>query len=503
MFSSCSGGSSNTNILPDSHTSTASNSQASSSSSASDPAPLSLVPQPTTMVVQKTTSEIGLSANVQIDVSAIASAAALQKLIANLGVIHSADAPYKIQLQRVNNVDLGAEGYTLVIDQNIVISAQTDAGLFYGIQTLKQLLPTVKQNTYSLPQLQITDVPQYPWRGSMIDVGRNFFTIEYLQKHVERMALFKLNKLHLHLSDDQGWRVEIKKYPKLTSVGGSTKVGGGEGGSYTQQELKDFVAFAALNEVEVIPEVDMPGHIQAAIASYNELACSDVTNLGLYTGTAVGFSSLCLASSTVTYQFVEDVLAELTEIFPSQYLHIGGDEIKNDLYPQFIEKTNLIVKGLHKTMIGWEESSAGDISADSLLQLWNDNYNIKSATDRNIHLILSPCSYTYLDHGNYNGQPNTYTWCRSQGIPLEHVYSFDPDNYALVVGIEAPLWSELVTTEATADNRIWPRLAAIAELSWSTKSNRQYSQFVLRLSALKPQLDKLGVSYYKEPQLNW
>lgn len=468
-----------------------------------EPNALNIVPLPTVMVVQKTFFDIGLLANVQIDTSILSSSTALQKLLADLNITHSSSAPYSIQLQLVNNADLGAEGYTLTIDNNIVISAQTDAGLFYGVQTLTQLLPTTPKNSYTLPQLQITDVPQYAWRGSMIDVARNFFTIEYLKKHVERMALFKLNKLHLHLSDDQGWRVEIKKYPKLTSIGGSTKAGGGDGGFYTQQELKDFVAFAAMHQVDVIPEIDMPGHIQAAIASYNELACSTVTNLGLYTGLAVGFSSLCLTNSTLTYQFVEDVLTELTGVFTSQYLHIGGDEIKNDLYPQFIEKANQIINRLNKTMIGWEESSAGNLTSDSLLQLWNDNYDIKSATDRNIHLILSPCSYTYLDHGNYNGQPDTYTWCRPEGIPLERVYSLHLDKYPLVVGIEAPMWSELVKTEAAADNRMWPRLAAIAELGWSEKSSRHYEQFLLRLSALKPHLDKLGIVYYKEPQLDW
>jgi hexosaminidase len=196
-------------------------------------------------------------------------------------------------------------------------------------------------------------------------------------------------------------------------------------------------------------------------------------------------------------------MAEVADIFPSEYLHIGGDEIKNPKYAEFIEKANEIITGLDRKMIGWEEASAGQITTDSLLQLWNDSYNIKPATDRGIHLILSPCSYTYLDHGNYNGQPETYTWCRQQGVPMERVYSFNPTNFSLVTGIEAPVWTELVSTEAALDNRIWPRLAAVAEIGWTLQADRNYAEFIVRMSNLKSHLDAMGINYYAEPQLGW
>lgn len=475
----------------------------SSNNSSSMAAQVNIVPLPASVDLKEETLSLGLSANLQFDPANTLSADALQQLVTTLGITHNAEAPYRIELIRVTDTNLGDEGYSLKIEQDIVISAQTDAGLFYGVQSLRQLFPATTASTYAIPKLDITDVPQYTWRGSMVDVARHFFPIDYLKKHIQRMAFFKLNKLHLHLSDDQGWRMEIKAYPKLTEIGGSGGIGESPGGFYTQDQLKDLVAYAASYNIEIIPELDMPGHTQAAIASYNELACDDVTNLGLYHGKEVGFSALCMNKPDVIYPFVEAVMTEVAEVFPSPYLHIGGDEIKNPKYTEFIEKANEIITGLGRKMVGWEEASAAQISTDSLLQLWNDNYNIKPATDRGIQLILSPCSYTYLDHGNYNGQPETYTWCRQQGVPLERVYSFDPTKFSLVTGIEGPVWTELVSTESALDNRIWPRLAAVAEIAWTAQAERNYTQFRTRMGSLKSHLDAFGIQYYAEPQLGW
>lgn len=478
-------------------------SSASSTSSTPMEAQVKIVPLPSSVDLKEETLSLGLSANLQFDPTNTSSTEALQKLATDLGISHNAEAPYRIELIRVTDTTLGDEGYSLKIESDIVISAQTDAGLFYGVQSLRQLFPAAIASTYAIPKVTIIDTPQYSWRGSMIDVARHFFPIEYLKKHIERMAFFKLNKLHLHLSDDQGWRMEIKAYPKLTEIGGSGGIGESAGGFYTQEQLKDLVAYAALRNIEIIPELDMPGHTQAAIASYNELACDDVTNLSLYHGTEVGFSALCMNKPEVIYPFVEAVMTEVAEVFPSPYLHIGGDEIKNPKYTEFIEKANEIITGLNRKMVGWEEASAAQISTDTLLQLWNDGYNIKPATDRGIQLILSPCSYTYLDHGNYNGQPETYTWCRQQGIPLERVYSFDPTKFSLVKGIEGPVWTELVSTESALDNRIWPRLAAIAEIAWTAQADRNYAQFRTRMGSLKSHLDAFGIQYYAEAQLGW
>ncbi len=464
---------------------------------------LTVVPYPSQLVETGGQLTLPLMVNVSTDTAAPDSALALESLLATLNITPGAAQATSITLALDGDPGLGNEGYALTIDDNIAIHATTDTGLFYGVQTLRQLLPATAKDGYALPHVDIADIPTYPWRGSMVDVARNFVPLDYLKQHVDRMALFKLNKLHLHLTDDQGWRVEITSWPNLTVVGSSTDVGGGDGGFYTQDEIRDLVAYAAQREVEIIAEVDLPGHTQAALASYPELACDDVTNLSTYTGVDVGFSKLCLNKPDVTYPFVTDVLTEIADLFPSEYIHIGGDEIQDPLYPEFIEKADAIAAELGRKVIAWEEASAGDIRSSGLLQLWNDDFDIQPAVDRGNQLILSPCSYAYIDHANYEGQPGTQTWCRPDGLSLERVYSLNPQSYSSVMGVEGAMWAEFVESTDDADNRLWPRLAAIAELGWSKESNRDYAQFTQRLGALRGQLDAMGVNYYAEPQLGW
>lgn len=483
---------------------------------------LSLVPQPAFVEHRLGYLNLSTSVNVKIRHDTPDSEYALLALLDSLNIKQDKNDSVAIYLQLDDSLGLGDEGYQLLIDNNVTLSAATDTGLFYAVQTLRQLLPVKASTEYKLPKLNIRDEPQYAWRGSMLDVARNFFSIDYLKQHIERIALFKLNKLHLHLTDDQGWRIEIKSWPKLATVGGSTQVNGGVGGYYTQEQMHDLVKFAARHQIELIPEIDLPGHTQAAIAAYNELACDSVIfsqpqnkcddvvgpqRLALYEGTCVGFSALCTSEKPdLVYGFVEDVLREIAHIFPSKYLHIGGDEVLNEeaaAFPAFITEVDRIVASLGRETLAWEEASAGDIRASSLLQFWNDDYDISSALEKGIHLVLSPCSFTYLDHGNYNGQPGAYTWCRAEGIPLQRVYSLVPENYKQVIGVEAAMWSEAVPNDATADNRNWPRLAAISEVAWSTQNNRDYDAFTRRLSALRAHLDQLGIEYYKEPQLGW
>ena len=464
---------------------------------------LNVVPYPSNVVGNSGELLLTLEANVTMDESAPDSALALDSLLATLSIVQSSTASTSIVLSLDGDQVLGAEGYSLTIDDNIAIHAATDAGLFYGVQTLRQLLPATARDSYTLPHVDITDTPAYPWRGSMLDVARNFMPLDYLKQHVDRMALFKLNRLHLHLTDDQGWRLEIKSWPNLTIVGGSTDVFGGHGGFYTQDEMRELVAYAAQRQVEVVPEIDIPGHTQAALASYNQLACEDVTNLSTYTGTEVGFSKLCLTKPDVIYPFVTDVLTEVVGIFPSEYIHIGGDEIKDPLYPEFIERADAIVAGLGRKVVAWEEASAGRMRDSGLVQWWNDGFDLQPAIDRGNQIILSPCTYTYFDHGNYEGQPGTQEWGRAEGVPLERVYSLNPQSHSSAIGVEGAVWSETVESTEAADNRLWPRMAAIAELGWSTEGNRDYGQFTRRLGALRGHFDAMRIAYYAEPQLGW
>ncbi len=461
----------------------------------------SIVPIPQT--IQPAAGELRFS-SIKVEAAAGTPHAtqALTELLARLGLDGSGATSATLHLQLVDEAELGEEGYRLVIDNAIRLSARTDAGLLHGAQSLRQLLPAQKQAEYRLAQLAIRDVPAYRWRGVSLDVARSFLPVEYLEKHIDRMALFKLNRLHLHLTDDQGWRIEIKRYPKLVEIGGRSAVEGGRAGYYTQEQLKHLVAYAQARGVTIVPEIDMPGHVQAALASYNELACADVKNLSPYSGVEVGFSVFCLEKPEVVYPFVRNVLEEVVAIFPSQEIHIGGDEIKDPLYADFVTRTAAMMDEMGRTPIVWEEGSVADMKPSAILQLWNDGYAIDAAVAKGHPLILSPCSYLYIDHGNYAGQPGA-DWCRAEGVPLKRLYSFDPAPFKTAVGIEAALWTEFVHTDASADAHLWPRLAAVAELGWSPAGQRSYAAFAQRMGALRPQLDALGVQYHPEPDLGW
>lgn len=462
-----------------------------------------IVPVPQSVDVREGQLRISGAVALEEDAAAPNATRALSETLAGLGIATRDAAATRIRLQLIDDAALGEEGYRLAIGDDVRLGAQTDAGLLHAVQSLRQLLPARPQPDYVLPHLAIADVPVYRWRGLSLDVARSFLPVEYLEKHIDRMALFKLNRLHLHLTDDQGWRIEIKRYPKLVEIGGASAVKGGRDGYYTQEELKHLVAYAQARGVTIVPEIDMPGHVQAALASYNELACDDVENLAPYSGLDVGFSVLCLDKPEVVYPFVRNVLDEVLAIFPSKEIHVGGDEIKHPLYADFVARTAMMVEEMGRTAIAWEEGSVADTKPGVLFQLWNDGYDISAAVAKGHPLILSPCSYFYIDHGNYAGQPQTYDWCRKEGVPLARLYSFDPVPFKTAVGIEAALWSELVHTDAAADNRLWPRLAATAELAWSQGERRDYAGFVQRMGALRGHLDALGVAYYAEPDLGW
>lgn len=463
-----------------------------------------IIPAPQSL--QRSSGDLQLIGGVaaRVDPGAPNAHRALDAALARVGLASDRAGGTQVVLRLVADPALGTEGYRLRIDDAITAEARTDAGLFYAVETLRQLLPPAppaKGHVITLPHLAITDVPAYGWRGSSLDVARSFLPVDYLKAHIDRMAFFKLNRLHLHLTDDQGWRIEIKRYPRLTEIGGASAVKGGRPGFYTQAELRELVAYAAARNVTIVPEIDLPSHIQAAIASYHELACDDVTNLGPYAGIDVGFNILCLQKPDVVYPFVRNVLTEVAAIFPSEYLHIGGDEIKNPLYADFVARAASIVNDLGRKAIVWEEGSVAATRPDTLLQLWNDKYPTAAATAKGHRWILSPCSYFYLDHGNYAGQPGTQTWCRN-GVPLERVYRFDPRAYPPAAGVEGDLWSEFVHTDAATDNRLWPRLAAVAEVAWRDPAKPlDYPGFLRRLRALRPQFDAMHIRYYAGPEV--
>lgn len=419
---------------------------------------------------------------------------------------------WRVLLNSSLKQSLGEEGYILDISENGVrLESGTEAGLFYAVQTLRQFFPAgVEQNRVSseeikLRQVHIEDQPKYSWRGTMVDVARSFFGLEYLKRHVDRMALYKLNRLHLHLSDDQGWRIEIKGWPKLTSIGGKSAVENGNSGYLTQEEYKDLQDYALARNIIIIPEIDLPGHVYAALVSYPELNCPENANIepkkatppDLYSGYEVGWSRLCLENPE-TYDFVSDVIGELAEITKGSWIHIGGDEIEDPLYETFVVKADSIVRSYGKTTIGWEEVTKAEVDESLISQNWTGK--TKSIVD--VKVIESICSNFYLDHANFPGQENTLNWCKEDGVSIADVYSFESEKEN-VIGVEAPVWTEHVLNEKMMDDRFWPRAVAVAEVAWSPDSQRNFSDFTKRLSKHGKRLNEMGIHFHPSPEIDW
>lgn len=413
-----------------------------------------------------------------------------------------------IYLTTINGkIELGNEGYEITVTEGgIKVIAYKPEGLFRGIQTLRQLLPEdIAKNTvvnnikWSIPSVYVYDKPEYSYRGLMIDVARHFFTEEEIKKQIDYAAQYKINKVHLHLTDDQGWRIEIKKYPDLTLIGGSTEVGGGKGGYYTQEQFKSIVQYAKDRYIEIIPEVDMPGHINAALASYGFLN-PDGERKPLYTDTNVGFSTL-MTNSEKTYEFIDNVVKEISEISPSKYFHMGGDEAdstKKEDYNYFVGRVSKIVEKYGKTPIGWDPiDTAPEINSNVILQNWKDSN--EEARKKNMNIIISIASKAYLDMKYNENTPYGLNWAGY--IPIETAYSWDLTDYApknLILGIEAPLWTETISTVKEMEYMIYPRLLGYAEIGWTPKELRNWNEYKIRLEKQGNRMTYEGINYYRD-----
>ncbi len=414
-----------------------------------------------------------------------------------------------------DNPELGKEGYELsVTRRRIHIKANTPAGIFYGVQTLRQLLPpaiersTVQDGPWLIPAGTICDFPVYEYRGMMLDVARHFFPPEDVKKLIDRMAFFKLNRLHLHLSDDQGWRIEIKAWPRLTEVGGSTEVGGGKGGYYTQEQYKDLVAYAASRYITIIPEIDMPGHTNAALASYAELNCDGKAS-DLYTGTNVGFSTLC-TKKEVVYKFLDDVIGEISAITPGPWFHIGGDEshvTPMEEYVPFINKAQQIVAHHGKQVIGWDEISHASLQPHTTVQFWARAENAKRAVEKGARVIMSPANKAYLDMKYDSTTTLGLNWAGY--VEVDSAYLWDPATLVpgisreKILGVEAPLWTETITNMKEMDYMIFPRLAGHAEIGWTERARRDWNDYRVRLGNFAPRFETMGINFYHSPLVPW
>jgi hexosaminidase len=413
---------------------------------------------------------------------------------------------------------VGAQGYRLIInDGGVSVHAKTPAGLFAGVQTLLQLLPpavmasTRQSVTWSVPSGTITDYPRFAYRGAMLDVARHFFTVAQVKRFIDEMALYKINYLHLHLTDDQGWRIAIKQWPNLATHGGSTQVDGTPAGYYTQDDYVDIVKYAAAHFITVVPEVDMPGHTNAALASYADLNC-DGKAPALYTDTNVGFSSLCVGKET-TYSFVDDVVAELAALTPGPYIHIGGDEsqaTKPEDYANFVERVQKIVLDHGKTAMGWHDIADANLQPSTVAEYWAPDLSSGTLATRaatGTKVILAPANHAYLDMKYDDGTKIGQTWAGTTDVNA--AYGWNPGAYlpgigeSSVLGVEACLWTETIRIPSEIDYMMFPRLPAIAELGWSPWSTHDETEFDARLAAQGPRWTAMGINFYRSSEVAW
>lgn len=468
------------------------------------------------------------------------------------------------------NVDdtLKDEAYQLTVNNdNITITAKDNAGFIYGLETVRQLLPAaieseniVSNIEWVIPALVIKDLPRFQYRGLMLDVSRHFFNVDYVKKTIDRLAMLKMNVLHLHLVDDQGWRIEIKKYPKLTEVGAyrnGTIVGHFPGtendnkierGFYTQEEIKDIVAYATNRNVTIIPEIELPGHSSAAIAAYPYLSCfpdeptSIPYNMMSKTSKELQekgqvkvvqeswgvFKDIYCAGKEDTFTFLEDVLSEVLPLFPSKYIHIGGDEAikphweicpncqkrikeeglkdEHELQSYFIKRIENFVNSKGKKIIGWDEILEGGLAPQATVMSWRGTKGGIEAAEQGHDVIMTPGTHCYFDH--CQGPENEEPLSIGGYLPISKVYQFDPVVETMspkeakhVLGGQANLWSEYIPTTEQSEYMIFPRLAAMAEALWSPKGSRDWNDFSSRLETIFKRYDYLGTNYAKSAYL--
>ena len=507
------------------------------------PEPVSLVQTPDSFELSQKT---GIAAAPDLHQLGIALQDSLRPATGFLLPIHPKNTANSIHLSLQPTLErLGPEGYRLnVTPGGIDIQAYKPAGLFYGIQTLRQLLPVeifrkapVAGQHWTVPGVQIEDQPRFGWRGLLVDTGRHFMPKEFLLKFIDVMALQKLNTLHLHLTEDQGWRIQIKKYPKLTEIGSMRNEsmaghysenrydGTPHGGFYTQDDLKEIVRYAQDRFVTVMPEIEMPGHSQAAIAAYPELGN---TGKQLEVGTHWGVFENVYNANDHTIHFLQDVLSEVLDIFPSKFIHVGGDEVpktqwkaspeaqarikelglkdEHELQSWFIQQMDKFLAAKGRRLVGWDEILEGGLAPGATVMSWRGEEGGIAAARAGHDVIMTPGDSTYLDH--YQTKDRKAEGVAIGGfLPIEKVYAYEPIPKELseqeakhVLGAQGQLWSEYIPDPKRMEFMAYPRACALAEVLWTPKAERSYEGFASRLETHKQRLTILDVNFYKAPK---
>jgi hexosaminidase len=470
-------------------------------------------------------------------VAATPSDPAVAPLVSLAGGILENHAPHgpveggHVRLELAPAGALPAEGYELIASRSgVTIRGASPAGLFYGLQTLRQLLPV--DGSGRIPAVTIRDAPRFPYRGMHLDVGRHLFPVAFIKRYIDLLARYKLNTFHWHLTDDQGWRLEVRAFPRLTTVGAWRRetvvgnqlrpyVGDGRpyGGFYTQDQVREVVAYAAERHVTVIPEIELPGHSKAALAAYPDLACTDGP---FEVATTWGVHEDIFCPSERTFAFLEAVLSEVLELFPSPYIHIGGDEVpkrrwkesavaqevirreglkdEGELQSWFIRRVEAFLRSRGRRLIGWDEILEGGLAPDATVMSWRGVSGGVDAARQRHDVIMTPGSHLYFDH--YQGAPPSEPLAIGGYTTLERVYAFEPvppeltpEEARHVLGAQANVWTEYIPTPEQVEYMAFPRMLALAEVVWTPVAERDWRDFARRLPDQLARLDGMQVNY--------
>lgn len=438
-----------------------------------------------------------------------------------------------IVLKKTSAQSFKKDSYKLSVQQNSISITGKDAGVFYGLQTLLQLIKHDEKNNLIIPCVDIEDTPRYEWRGMHLDVCRHFFPKEFIKKYIDLIAMYKMNTFHWHLTDDQGWRMEIKKYPKLTETGSwrnGSMIGAYSaqqfdsiryGGFYSQDDIKEIVAYASQRHITVVPEIEMPGHSLAALAAYPDLSC---TGGPFEVGKAWGVYDDVYCPKEETFEFLENVLAEVCELFPGKYIHIGGDECpkvrwknceqckalmkklklkdENQLQSYFISRIGKILNKKEKQMIGWDEILEGGLAPGAAVMSWRGTDGGIAAAKQHHHVVMTPGAYCYFD--KYQGSQEYEPLAIGGYTTVEKVYSYEPtppelkaEEQKYILGAQGNVWTEYILTPQHVEYMAVPRMCALAEVLWSSKESKNYAGFQKRLIEHFSLLDKLDINYSK------
>ncbi|GAC1313015.1 MAG: glycoside hydrolase family 20 protein [Mucilaginibacter sp.] len=511
---------------------------------------LGIIPAPVS--VKKTSGEFILSQQTTLLADTVTNKAVLflADYIQNKAMLHvqlkpnnGTSAANSLVLTSAGTDNLPADGYRLTITPQQIIIAGKGAGLFYGVQTLIQLMPTERAATMKLPCVQVEDYPRFGYRGLMLDVCRHFFSVEFVKKYIDLMAAYKLNNFHWHLTDDQGWRIEIKKYPRLTQIGSQraqTVIGNYHdrtpqqfdntpyGGYYTQDQIRDVVKYAADRYITIVPEIEMPGHSEAALAAYPELGCDP--NYPYKVAETWGVFHDIYCPSEKTFGFLEDVLTEVMGLFPGRYIHVGGDEVPKDdwkrsafcqklmkqlklktedqLQSYFIQRIEKFVNSKGRSIIGWDEILEGGLSPNATVMSWRGEAGGIAAAQQSHNVVMTPGSGgLYLDQ--LQGKLNVEPLSIGGYDPLSKIYSYNPtpavltpDQQKFVLGVQANVWTEYIPTDNKVEYMILPRLLALSEVAWTPLANKNYTDFAnTRLPNHLAWFDKHNFDYRVPPAI--